>query len=255
MFFLIKIVESLILPPGIFILIILLLGIYLYKKSKVIANLSALAAILLYLCSTSLIANTLMNSLEARYSPPKSLDGDVLIMLGGGQTLGTPDVNGEGNLTGDGANRLLTTAMLYHTTHLPIILSSGPLYKMDGALTSQSLIAKRQLVNLGVPAKEIITENNSLNTWQNAENTAKILDSHHFTKPVLITSAYHMPRAVDDFRRLGISVIPFPAGYYADRGIGLSFSSFLPSAGALSATETVLKEYLGMAASLVGVRD
>lgn len=184
-----------------------------------------------------------MAPLEHAYTLPVNPKGDVIVMLGGGATYGTPGANGGGNLTGDGANRLLTTATLYRKTKLPILLSSGPM--TDG--TSQSLIAKRQLIGLGVPANAIITENYSLNTEQNAAFSKPILQRFGYHHPILVTSAYHMERAVLDFQRVGITVIPYPCGYYVNRA-WWTYGTLFPSAAAFAQAQTALHEYLGILA-------
>jgi uncharacterized SAM-binding protein YcdF (DUF218 family) len=249
-FYIIKFLESLVFPPGIFIVLLLAIGIISFQRHHTFASAILIVALLLYVASTSVVAYALIRPLETAYTPPKHPVGDVLVMLGGGATYGTPDVAGLGNLTGDGANRLLTTAMLYQKTKLPIVLTSGP---MHGA-TSQSLIAKGQLVALGVPADAIITENNSLNTLQNAQFTKPILAKEGFTHPILITSAYHMRRAVLDFKHAGVQVTPYPCGYYTNSGEPASYNRLFPSVASLSITELSLHEYLGILAAHLGLQ-
>lgn len=127
MFYIIKFLESLVFPPGIFIVLLLAIGIISFQRHHAFASVILVVALLLYAASTSVVAYALIRPLETAYTQPKNPVGDVLVMLGGGATYGTPDVAGVGNLTGDGANRLLTTAMLYEKTELPIVLTSGPM--------------------------------------------------------------------------------------------------------------------------------
>ncbi|HEY3596969.1 MAG TPA: YdcF family protein [Paraburkholderia sp.] len=56
-----------------------------------------------------------------------------------------------------------------------------------------------------VPRPDIIVENRSLTTYENARNIAAILPHGHYGSLILITSAYHMPRALLDFQRFGIT--------------------------------------------------
>lgn len=249
-FYVIKFLESLVFPPGIFVVLVLLLGVLTWHHHRLLAATICLVVVLLYASSTSVVAYSLVRPLEEAYVPPTNPQGDVIVMLGGGATYGTPDVAGTGNLTGDGANRLLTTAMLYNKTHVPILLTSGPMHGQ----TSQSIIAKQQLMALGVPESAIITEDNSLNTLQNAEMSKPILTKKGFTHPILVTSAYHMRRAVLDFERAGITVTPYPCGYYADAAQASNYDSFFPSSASLSITTTALHEYLGIWAAKLGLR-
>ena len=81
---------------------------------------------------------------------------------------------------------------------LPIILSGGQVFPDSG---NEARIAKRMLISLGVNPNDIYIEDKSLNTEQNAKFTAILLKKHHFKKPILITSAFHMVRAVQHFRK------------------------------------------------------
>ena len=69
-----------------------------------------------------------MRSLEGRFIPPSEVSGDVVIMLGGGATLDTPDVTGKGQLSSHASNRLLTVALLQKKLNVPIILAGGQVY-------------------------------------------------------------------------------------------------------------------------------
>lgn len=75
--------------------------------------------------STNYIGGTILKYQEDRYNPPRNPTGDVIIMLGGGATLDTPDIDGLGNFGGNAANRLLTAARLQRQLNVPVILSGG----------------------------------------------------------------------------------------------------------------------------------
>lgn len=239
--------KTFLLPPGIFIILLLAIGIRLYKREKWLAKALLLLTFFLYLFSTDYIGDVLIRSLENRYQPPTAINGDVLVMLGGGATLDTPDINGYGNLSGDAANRLLTTARLQIKTGLPIIISSGESYADSG---NESQIAKRQLIGLGIAGSKIIIEDKSRDTRENARNTAQILNSSGFKHPVLITSAFHMDRSVRDFAKYGIIVQPYPADYITSIKPFIYPSKFIPTSDGLSKTSITIKEYLGIVQTL-----
>jgi hypothetical protein len=67
----------------------------------------------LYIFSTQITGDLLIHYLEMKYQPPQIMKGDVIVMLGAGATSDTSDVDGRGEPSGFGANRLLTTARLY----------------------------------------------------------------------------------------------------------------------------------------------
>lgn len=243
--YLIKFVYSIILPPGIFVLLLLGLALWIWNKNRRPAAVLLGITLLLYLCMTPLVSNSLIGSLEKQYTPPDHPYGDVIVVLGSGASTGTPDIDGKGNMYGPAANRLLTAVRLHLQTGLPILFSGGQVYADSG---NEADIARRQLMGLGISEKDIITENRSLNTEQNAVNTAAILKEKGFSHPVLVTSGFHMPRAMRQFHNAGVIAEAYPADYMVSRPIVLNSAKFAPSAGALANTGLALKEYLGLLA-------
>ncbi|WP_067618010.1 YdcF family protein [Alicyclobacillus acidiphilus] len=260
MFYLIKIIESLIVPPGLFVTVAIGFALVSRRKNKktkgrkrrVSARWIAIA--LMYFACTTMVGNALLRPLEDAYPQPAAPKGDVIVVLGAGFTIGTPDVDGRGNLYGDSSSRIVTAAALYRRLHVPILLSGGPETVSRGVSYSFAQIGLRELEALGIPARMVYVEPNSRNTEENAADSAVILRSHHFARPILVTSAYHMPRAVMDFRRAGIQVTPYPTAYLANRG-GQRYSFvWLPSMQGLQNTYTALREYIGLAATDIGIR-
>jgi uncharacterized SAM-binding protein YcdF (DUF218 family) len=102
---------------------------------------------------------------------------------------------------------------------------------------------------MGVPAKAIIQESESLNTRENAVNTKLILDKREINKILLVTSALHMPRSLEIFRKVGFECIAAPTDFLTvnnenNRGWA-SVLDLLPSADALKNTTNAIKEYVG----------
>lgn len=244
--YLIKFVYSFVLPPGLFVLLLLAMVVWLWRSSRRPAIVLLAVTLLLYLSMTSAVSDTLIGSLERKYPQPASAEGDVIVILGGGATSGTPDLDGQGNMSGPAANRLLAAARLYRETGLPIIFSGGQVFADSG---NEADIARRQLIGLGIPAEDILPENRSLNTEQNAVNTAKLMQEHGFSRPVLVTSGFHMPRSMVQFGHAGLTPQAFPVDFQASRPMSLYVSKFTPSAGAVSTTGLALKEYLGLIAA------
>lgn len=242
MIYVIKFFYSFVLPPGLFIVLLLLPVIWLWKRERKPALLLLFITLLFYLSSTPLVSDPLLGSLERRYAQPEAAEGDVIVVLGGGATQATADIDGEGNLLGSAANRLLTAVRLQRATGLPILFSGGQVFADSG---NEADIARRQLLGLGVKDSDILVENRSLNTKQNAGNTAAILAERGFTRPVLVTSAFHMPRAVTEFEQAGLAVQPFPTDYVTSGTSAFYPGKLSPGAGAISNTGLALKEYLG----------
>ncbi|RYL95891.1 YdcF family protein [Sporolactobacillus sp. THM7-4] len=243
--YIIKFIYGFILPPGLFVTLLFISGMWMRRYSRRAAMLTWALSLLLYIYLIPMTGILLVHPLEDRYQPPKQVNGDVIVMLGGGATPDTPDIDGKGQLSGVAANRLLTTFRLYKKTGLPIILSGGKVFPDSGV---ESEIAKRLLVNSGVPKNKVFTENKSITTKTNAIYTKRILSRYHFDHPVLVTSAFHMERAVLNFNKTGIRVQPYPTDYLTSRKVAVYPGQFVPSSG--SVAFTALKEYVGILASL-----
>ena len=194
-----------------------------------------------YLLCTGFVAEKTMGWLESAYEPPANPQGDVIIMLGGGAMNDSPDVDGTGALCASPANRLLTAVRLQRRLDVPILLSGGQVYEDTGA---EARIARRILLSLGVPDDKILVETKSINTTQNARYSAEILREHGYTRPILVTSAFHMKRSVLNFEKQGIAVVPYPADYLVSHHPVFHYTKLRPQTEALLDNVTVLQETL-----------
>lgn len=240
---LLKFGASWILPPGIFFLMFFFLAYCCWKRrQKRLAATISIVTLLFYMISTSYVAGTLIGRLEDVYDTPDKLPhADVIVLLGGGATKDTPDVNGQGTLCSIPANRLLTAVRLQKKLDIPIIVSGGQIYEDSGR---EADIARRVLKELGVSEDMIILENKSLNTTQNAQYTANILKERNFKNPLIVTSAFHMERAVANFEKLDIKTIPYPCDYMVNRDKVFHLSKLAPSSQALEFSAIYMQENL-----------
>ncbi|WAH36743.1 YdcF family protein [Alicyclobacillus dauci] len=254
MFYILKVIQHLILPPGLFVVLAIIVAARIYKTARKAAFALFGIAAFIYVCSAPMVADALLHPLEQRYTQPKNPSGDVIVVLGASFSVGTPSFEGTGNLTGDSAARVLAAARLQKQLHIPIIVSGGPLEHVGGESVSFASIARHDLNGIGVASNQIYLDQESRNTQENAVNTKVILDNHKFKHPILITSAYHMERSVLDFQRIGIAVTPFPTDYEVSSQGQPYDVAWLPSADGLSLAEIALKEYLGILATNMGIR-
>lgn len=243
MVYFLKFGASWLLPPGIFIVALFALAWYAWKRrgEKRIAALLFALTFVFYLLCTSVVAERTLGWLEQAYLPPAEPQGDVIIMLGGGAMPDSPDVDGVGALCSSPANRLLTAVRLQRKLGVPILLSGGQVYEDTGA---EAKIARRILIDLGVPEEQILVETRSINTTQNARYSAEILRAQDLTQPILVTSAFHMKRAVLNFKKQGIDVVPYPADYQVTHHPVFHYTKLRPQTEALLDNVTVLQETL-----------
>jgi len=229
-FFLKKLFSFLILPPSLFILLFLI--IFVLSKRRIISLLALFGALNLYLLSMEPVKDILYQPLESRYAIPQNLNVDAIVVLGGGSY-------NTGILKEDSMKRLLTGFILHKKYGLPLILSGGA---SVGKLP-EAEVMKQVLEELGVDKKSIITEVKSKDTIENAMYVKDICRQHGFKKIALITSAYHMPRAVDAFKKAGFEVLPYPTDFKQDKRYNLY--SFIPRMGVLNDSYKALREHLG----------
>ena len=243
MIYLLKFGASWVLPPGIFILFFGWIAWRVWRKhgDKRLAWSLFAAVFAFYLLCTAWLADILMGSMEGMYTPPDNVTGDVIIMLGGGAIADVPDVDGTGALCSAPANRLLTVARLQKKLNVPVLFSGGQVYADSGA---EATIARRVLISLGVAPNMILVENKSVNTRQNAVYSADLIEKRGFSRPILVTSAFHMNRAVLNFRQAGVEVVPYPTDYTVSQKPVFHYTKLRPQTEALWDNVTVLQEKL-----------
>lgn len=167
---------------------------------------------------------------------------DCGIVAGG---FASPDAaaNGYFNATAD---RFIQVVKLYKSGKIKNILISGGNGRDTEASFREAAFVRGELNAFGVPDSAIITEDRSSNTRENAINSKRILDSLQLKPPfLLITSAWHMPRAEGLFEKSGVPVDAFPCNYLDGRG-PFSFGDIVPGVSTLISWERYLKEVLGV---------
>lgn len=244
MFILKKLVTPFLLPPGIFILVMIAIGCAVFRKKYRWAGIGLLSiAALLWMVSTGPFANFMMSGLESGLTIPDQPEADVIIVLGGGLYQGSPDFSGTGAPGPDTMQRMVTGARLHRRLGVPIVISGGKVYQTGVSITN---IAKRFLIDLGIPPKTVILENRSRDTYENALYCKAICDQKGFTRPAVVTSGYHIKRSILSFEKVGLDPIPFPCAITTWHNKKFSWRSYLPTAGALETTSDALHEWIGL---------
>ena len=143
---------------------------------------------------------------------------------------------------GDSVDRILSGIDLFKNNKASLlILTKGQLPWSLGMPEGEYL--KEFAVKFGVPEESIVLTDNVQNTDQEAKSVKKLLNSNN-VKVILITSAFHMPRAKKVFEASNIKVIPFAVDFINSHQ-KLTFMSFIPSANALSGTSLFVREMIG----------
>lgn len=244
MFLLKKCISAALLPPGIFILILLSASCWLKRLRRPLAACNCLMlALLIWAMSTSIISNALISRLEHGLAIPDKPKGDVIVLLGGGIYDKAPDLTGSGAPTEIMMARMVTAVRLQRRLNVPILVSGGSVY---AGRSAEAQIVRRFLLDLGVPPHQILVEDKSRDTLENARFSRVILQQRHFRQPLLVTSAFHMRRSLEAFRKMGIAITPVPASFITSPEQTTIWADLLPESGALYGTSTALREYLGL---------
>ncbi|MEK6745000.1 MAG: YdcF family protein [Nitrospirota bacterium] len=237
-----KVLLSLLLPPA-SLLLLMLAGVILLRWHRNAGRaLVAAAMVLLYGLSLHPVADRLIRPLEASYRPLSDgpVKADAIVVLGGGSR-DLSWVPKEPELSGGSLERLAGAVQLAKKHHLPLVVSGGSGEPRPGAIREADVMADVAM-RLGFPAKDIVIENRSRNTWENAEAVQKLLPGKTV---VLVTSAFHMRRSARMFKKQGFTVLPAPAGYSSQSRHG-SFTDYLPHAAALAQSSTAISEYISL---------
>ncbi|MEA5465768.1 YdcF family protein [Leptothoe sp. PORK10 BA2] len=230
----------------------------------------ATALLILFCSSNPMIASTLVRTLEWQYFPPDPMPAvEAIVVLGGATRPKSPPRPWIEVL--EAGDRVLYGIKLYQTGVAPLILfSGGRISWKEGRQSSVSTnpaaanpaAAKPSEAKdmaeiaqaMGVPQESILLENESLNTYENAVETAKILQQKQINRILLVTSAIHMPRSMAIFKKQGFDVTAAPTDYWVSQESlaemqGISSATFinvLPDTEALHLFTRALKEYIGL---------
>jgi len=244
MFIIKKLITPFILPPGLFVLLFLSAGIFLiFKKYRKTGSLVLTAGAIMWLLSIAPVADLLLAGLTRDLRPKSILpSGDVIVLLGGGVDDRLTDLSGQtGTLSEAMLARTVTAVRLYGRLKVPVIVSGGnPL----GRKVSESEVARRYLQELGVPHDAIIEENTSRDTFENAKEVLQICKQYGFQAPILVSSDYHLKRALWTFQRIGLTCEPFANGLFSGQRHAYAWWHFLPRS--FKDVSLYMHEYIGL---------
>ena len=232
-------ILPLIFSPLFFIISLIIFGLIIGSK-----KISLTGVIILVILSMPIVSDKLIAYLESDYElikPSKVESADAIVVLSGMvKTIQTK--NGLDYEWGEAADRIFAGIDLFKSNKAPVlILTGGKLPWSIGVPEGEYL--RDVAIDLGVPKKDILITENVENTDQEAKAIKKILLLDN-PKVILVTSAFHMPRAQLVFEAAGINVIPFPVDFIigAEK---LTFMSFIPSAGSFSSTSFFVRKMIG----------
>jgi uncharacterized SAM-binding protein YcdF (DUF218 family) len=241
-FIITKTLLLLLLPPT-SILALMFLGFLLLWSHRILGRLLiTVACVLLYGLSISPVSNALMAPLEADYRPldVTRVKADVIVVLGCG-AVDLSDRGLESMPSAGSLERLVAAMKLYRSLHIPLVITGGAGDPARPELSDAAPMA-RTVLDLGLPKKDLIVDNDSSNTLASAR---KMKASFPGKRMVLVTAAYHLKRSMGMFQKQGLDVIPQPAGYLSGPR-DHSFWAVIPRMEFLDNSSAALAEHLSL---------
>lgn len=206
-----------------------------------------LAVALLYLASMPLVARPFFRWVEqqqVRLAPQAVSAADAIVVLSG-MLRDVPGTTGSVPEWGEATDRLFGGVELYRAGKAPrLVLTRGLLPWQIGALPEGDTL-QPVAVRLGVPPNAIALTARAQNTAQEATAVRALLGKPG-AHTLLVTSAFHMPRAQALFEQAGLRVTPYPVDFRVSQRQTTPMD-FLPAADALELTDTGVRELLGRA--------
>jgi len=234
-------IVSLIIAPENW-LIALVVWWVLSKSAVVKKRLMTVMVVLILIFGNDVLYNKLANAWQPKLvTLPDSASYEAGIVLGGSSSF---DKYRNGYLNA-AADRFVEICVLYKTGKIKKIIISGGSNSLNGPKDAR--FQYKKMIELGIPAEDIIVEDSSKNTFENASFSKRKIDSLQLKPPfILVTSAMHMPRSQRVFTRVGIPVIPYPSDFKVFEK-DFSFTDyFIPSLSTLFSWNSFLKEVVGV---------
>ena len=232
------------------------LGLTFSKYRQTSRWLLAYCVAALLICGLSPIGPLMLLPLENRFPPWKPEMGDPagIVVLGGGVDLeltaarGTPAMNHSGV-------RIVVAAELAKRYPKARLVYVGGNSSLRSANFSEADVAERILKNLGIQQDRLQLERKSRNTDENVRFSMQLIDPQPGERWLLVTSAFHMPRAMGLFRKAGLTVDPYPVDWRTS-GWSDVYKAQTDWMTGLDLTDTAAHEWLGLIAyRLTGKTD
>lgn len=193
------------------------------------------------------LGEVLIEPLEDRFPRPELSSSehiDGIIVLGGAEDMRVGGLRGLTALN-EAAERLTEAVLLARKFPAAKVVFSGGSAELIQTKPPEAEGARRFFLDFGIDPARLVLEDRSRTTYENAEFTRDVVKPKLGERWLLVTSAFHMPRAVGCFRKAGFDVMPFPVDY---RSAGWDdvvrpFSS-IPEG--LRRVDFIFKEYVGL---------
>lgn len=241
-------VKSLLLPPGLFLLLLLLAWWLRCTRPRLAGVLFFLGVGGLWLMSLPVAVEWGARAIEREPALAQSewatLAGraDAIVVLGSGREQGDP-AWGSDQPTGIGLERQRYAARLAKASGLPVLVTGGAPFGQP--LSEARIMADSLRDDFGVTVRW--QEGQSRTTWENARLSADMLLPLGIKRVVVVTHAWHMPRSVWSFEQAGFEVVPGPVGFLSGDN-ARPLGGWLPEYKSIGQSGLLLNEVVGQIA-------
>ena len=249
-FILSKTVGTLLLPTN-FLIVLGLAGalISLTRFVRTGRGMMIAAIVLLAVAAFSPLGNFLVYPLENRFPPwdaAQSAPPDGIVVLGGPIDPDLSIAHGMPVIT-SAPDRIVAAAVLARKYPNAKIVYSGGSSSLISNEQREADYAAALFESLGVDKARLIMDRDARNTYENAVFSKKLAAPKPGERWLLVTSAFHMPRAIGLFRKVGFTVEPYPVDWRVKRTSDVfAFTQF--ATDGLLRTDVAVREWLGLVA-------
>jgi uncharacterized SAM-binding protein YcdF (DUF218 family) len=249
MFFVLSKILAFFTSPANVVLVAGLGGVLLVRTRFARAGWSVASAslVLLAIFGFSPAGNALIIPLEQRFPAWDGSKGapDGIVALGGAISQEVAAAHREPALN-EAAERITAVVELARRYPATRIIFSGGDASLIPAGGTEAQTAVELFERLGLGSGRVVAEDKSRNTFENARLSKELAMPKPGERWLLVTSAYHMPRAMGVFRRVGFPVEAYPVDWRT-RGSEDFASPFSNLSDGLSRTDTAVHEWVGLA--------
>ena len=220
-----KIAWALIAPETfLLILMILSAGLLWTRYDKQGRILISSTVLIIAMVSVLPFSYWILRPLEDRFTVPEKLPDrvDGVIVLAGAEDISVTAARDQPSFHG-GGERLTTFVWLADVYPDAVLLFVGGAGSLTDQKNKPSTVASKVFSQIGLDPKRVRYESDSKNTSENALKSYELIKPTPDKRWILVTSAFHMPRSVGLFRKVGWNVIPYPVDFNTTKSYGLNF--------------------------------
>ena len=222
--------------------------IFIFKrKSKFVYS----SIVFLFIFSNGIISDSLWRLLEhpwKRLNYAEIASSDAIVVLSGGRKL--PPGNTE-IIEWSDPDRFISGINLYRANKSNKLIFTGGLDPLNSTLPPEGDIYIKEAISMGIPKKDLFTTHPVFNTLGEAKAIKNLLErkkTSYKKKIILVTSAFHMKRAMKVFEREGINVLPYPVDFRTSKNLISKLRNplvWIPSSYYFNRSSEAIRELIG----------